>query len=107
MPTYDYRCTKCQHTFEAFQSMKDEPVSACPVCGAPVKRMIGTGIGLIFKGSGFYQTDYKNKESGKAADRKKKDTGKDSGATAETKPSGESKTGDGAKPKGAAENKKE
>lgn len=60
MPTYDYKCTKCGDTFEIFQSMKDEPIKKCIKCDGEVKRLIGTGAGTIFKGSGFYQTDYKN-----------------------------------------------
>lgn len=62
MPTYDYACSACQHHFETFQSMKDDPLSECPACGQPaLKRLIGTGAGIIFKGSGFYETDYKPK----------------------------------------------
>ena len=60
MPTYEYKCEKCEHLFEKFQNMTDEPVKKCPKCGAKVKRLIGAGAGIIFKGSGFYQTDYKN-----------------------------------------------
>jgi len=63
MPTYEYRCEECQHEFEKFQSMMEEPVKKCPVCGGKVKRLIGSGAGLIFKGSGFYITDYKRKET--------------------------------------------
>jgi putative FmdB family regulatory protein len=59
MPTYDYKCTKCGHTFEAFQSMNDKPLSRCPVCKGALRRLIGGGMGVIFKGSGFYTTDYK------------------------------------------------
>ncbi len=62
MPTYEYRCASCGHTFEKFQSIKAEPVEICPKCSKKqVKRMINGGSGLIFKGSGFYLTDYKNK----------------------------------------------
>ena len=62
MPTYEYACTKCGHAFEAFQSMKDAPLKQCPKCRkAGLKRLIGGGAGLIFKGSGFYITDYKKK----------------------------------------------
>ena len=62
MPTYEYVCTKCGHEMEAFQSMKDEPLKQCPACKkAGLKRKVGGGAGLIFKGSGFYITDYKKK----------------------------------------------
>lgn len=60
MPTYGYKCEKCNHEFDTFQSIKDDPVKKCPECNGPVKRLIGTGAGIIFKGGGFYQTDYKN-----------------------------------------------
>lgn len=60
MPNYDYECTKCGHTFEAFQKMTDAKLTKCPECKGRVKRLIGSGTGIIFKGSGFYQTDYKN-----------------------------------------------
>lgn len=59
MPTYDYECTKCAHAFEAFQKMSDPPLKFCPKCKAPVRRLIGAGAGIIFKGSGFYATDYR------------------------------------------------
>ncbi len=59
MPTYDYECTKCGHTFEAFQRMSDKPLARCPKCGSALRRLIGSGLGVIFKGSGFYTTDYK------------------------------------------------
>jgi len=59
MPTYEYRCTLCEHRFEAFQKMSDLPLTNCPHCSGPVQRIIGAGMGLIFKGSGFYITDYK------------------------------------------------
>ncbi len=60
MPTYDYKCTNCGHRFEVFQSMKDDPIKECEKCGGQVKRLIGAGAGIIFKGSGFYVNDYKN-----------------------------------------------
>jgi putative FmdB family regulatory protein len=64
MPTYEYECKKCNHVFECFQSIKDEPISACPECGGEVRRLINGGAGIIYKGSGFYSTD---KSSGKPA----------------------------------------
>ena len=57
MPTYDYKCTKCGHVFEAFQHITDKPLTRCPECKGTVRRMIGGGMGVIFKGSGFYSTD--------------------------------------------------
>lgn len=59
MPTYEYKCMRCNHNFEVFQSIKDDPVTICPKCKGDVKRLIGAGVGIIFKGSGFYTTDYK------------------------------------------------
>jgi putative FmdB family regulatory protein len=64
MPTYEYQCKKCQHLFDVFQSMSDEPLKECPECKGEVKRLIGSGSGMIFKGSGFYETDYKRKSAG-------------------------------------------
>lgn len=65
MPTYDYECTKCGHAFEEFQKMSDPVLTDCPACKGhgTVKRLIGAGAGLIFKGSGFYITDYKHSHS--------------------------------------------
>lgn len=61
MPTYEYKCENCGHKFETLQSIKAAPLKECPVCGHDtLKRLIGAGAGLIFKGSGFYLTDYKN-----------------------------------------------
>ena len=77
MPTYDYKCEKCGHQFEVFQSMKDDRLTECPQegCEGPVRRLIGTGAGIIFKGSGFYETDYRSDSYKKAA---KADTAKSS-----------------------------
>jgi putative FmdB family regulatory protein len=83
MPTYEYACPKCGHTFEQYQSMLDEPLKKCPACKKTgVKRLVGGGGGLIFKGSGFYITDYRNKDSA-AKEKRKAGTGSKS---AETKP---------------------
>lgn len=64
MPTYEYECSSCGHTFEAFQSMSDAPLSSCPECGKAVKRLILGGTGVIFKGSGFYVNDSRKASSG-------------------------------------------
>ena len=64
MPHYDYECKKCHYRFEAFQSITDKPLSQCPECKGRLKRLIGPGAGLIFKGSGFYATDYKKTGTG-------------------------------------------
>jgi putative FmdB family regulatory protein len=63
MPTYDYRCKDCGHQLEEFQSVTDAPLTTCPKCGGNLQRLITGGSGLIFKGSGFYITDYKNGNS--------------------------------------------
>lgn len=70
MPTYEYECLSCHHHFEEFQKMTDKPIKKCPKCGNSVKRLISTGAGFIFKGSGFYITDYKKKtEKPKTSDK--------------------------------------
>ncbi len=80
MPTYEYACTKCGHHFEQFQSMLDKPLKKCPKCGKPaLKRLIGSGAGLIFKGTGFYITDYKKSPA-------KKEGGEGSKSGGESKP---------------------
>ena len=61
MPTYEYECRECKERFEVFQSMTASPIEACPKCKGRVERLIGGGAGIIFKGSGFYATDYKKK----------------------------------------------
>jgi putative FmdB family regulatory protein len=62
MPTYEYKCKECGNLFEVFQNMNADAVKNCPKCGGEVKRLIGAGSGPIFKGNGFYQTDYKNSD---------------------------------------------
>ena len=79
MPTYDYECLECGYKFEAFQKINDEPLKKCPKCQGKVKRIIGSGAGLIFKGSGFFVTDYKKKNSPSKAE--KKENNKKSGNT--------------------------
>lgn len=62
MPTYDYICTKCGDKFEHFQNINSEPLKMCKKCNGKLKRLIGTGVDPIFKGKGFYSTDYKPKK---------------------------------------------
>lgn len=88
MPTYDYECQSCGHIFEHFQSMSEEPLSECPKCGNAVKRLIGGGMGIIFKGSGFYVTDNRSGSKSGASestpaksDSKKSDTKKSESAS--------------------------
>jgi len=63
MPTYDYKCESCDNTFEYFQNMSDKPLDKCPDCNGKVRRLVSGGSGLIFKGSGFYLTDYAKNDS--------------------------------------------
>lgn len=72
MPTYEYKCPGCARQFEIIQRMSDEPLVECPECNGPVKRLIGAGAGIIFKGSGFYTTDYRSDSYRKGAEAAKK-----------------------------------
>src|SRR5262245_12747400 len=68
MPTYDYECDSCDHRFDAFQAISDDPLKKCPKCGKKkLRRLFGAGAGLIFKGSGFYLTDYRSDSYKQAA----------------------------------------
>jgi putative FmdB family regulatory protein len=112
MPTYEYHCTKCDQNFEAFQSMRDEPFRECPkeLCRlqkwghGKVKRLVGTGAGIIFKGSGFYVTDYRSDSYKEAAKKEspapstseksagsKETSAKQASATSTTTPQGKPK----------------
>ncbi len=72
MPTYDYHCDACEADFELFQAITAKPIKKCPKCGkSRVRRLIGAGAGIIFKGSGFYQTDYRSDSYTKAAAKEK------------------------------------
>ncbi len=78
MPTYDYICENCEYKFERFQSITARPIRKCPKCGKlKLQRLIGAGAGVIFKGSGFYQTDYRSESYKKAVESEKKTTDKD------------------------------
>jgi len=91
MPTYEYACNACEHTWEEFQSIKAEPTKKCPECGRnKAKRLISAGGGIIFKGSGFYQTDYRSEsyKKGASADKKAQESSKsDSSSKSESKSS--------------------
>jgi len=82
MPTYEYECRVCSYTFEAFQSINDDPIKTCPLCGGEVKRLIGGGTGVIFKGSGFYITDSKKSSSASTSAKKSASSGESSGSSA-------------------------
>jgi len=103
MPTYEYECSKCMHPFEAFQSMRDAPLKKCPKCGGKVKRLLGTGAGIIFKGKGFYQTDYRSSAyvSSAKADSAAKATVSSTSTTSE-KPSAATTAAPATKPGGGA-----
>jgi len=107
MPTYEYECSKCGHAFERFQSMTEEPVKRCPKCRCKVRRLLGTGAGLIFKGSGFYTTDYRS-EGYKSEQKKDSDSSskESTASTSETKSSGDKKDGSGSKSKAKSDGKK-
>jgi len=93
MPTYDYRCRGCGHEFELFQSMRESPKRKCPECGKmALERLIGTGAAVLFKGSGFYETDYRSESYKKAAEAEKKAASGDNGKS--------EKGGKGEKPSG-------
>jgi putative FmdB family regulatory protein len=94
MPTYDYVCDACEHSFELFQSIKAEPEKKCPKCGRrKLRRLIGPGAAIIFKGSGFYKTDYRPESYKKAAAADKTSTSGDSKKSESGKKSGD-KSGD-------------
>ena len=90
MPTYEYECEKCEHRFEVFQSMRDPPRKRCPKCRGKVRRLMSGGAGMIFKGTGFYATDYRSQSY---KDQKKKESGekpkaKDEGKGGRRRPPG-------------------
>ena len=102
MPTYDYTCNACNHSFELYQHITEKPVKKCPSCGKlKAQRMIGTGSAIIFKGSGFYQTDYRSEEYKTKA---KKDS---EGAKPETKTESKAETKSEAKTETKTETIKE
>lgn len=114
MPTYEYRCAACGHEMEEFQSITAAPLKKCPACGkSKLKRLIGTGAGIIFKGSGFYETDYRSdsykqaakadKEAGAPKTETKSDAKSDS--KSDSKPESSKPAETPAKPAAKAESK--
>ena len=86
MPTYEYLCDACGHEFEEFQSITAKALRKCPKCSKlKLKRLIGTGAGIIFKGNGFYETDYRSESYKKGKEKEKGDTGKPSEKGSEKK----------------------
>ena len=92
MPTYEYECLKCGHRFEIFQRMSDPPRKRCPKCRGKVRRLVGSGAGMIFKGSGFYVTDYRSQSY---KDQKRKESGVPPKVKDESKPKARPKPGSG------------
>ncbi|MCR9118997.1 MAG: zinc ribbon domain-containing protein [bacterium] len=108
MPTYEYVCQACEHEFEEFQSIMADPLKKCPECGKKkLQRLLGTGSAVVFKGSGFYQTDYRSDSYKKSASADKKSSEKakesksDSKAKSDKSTSSDSKPAKSPKPKKA------
>lgn len=100
MPTYEYQCDACDHNFDEFQSINDKPLKKCPECGkSKLRRVFGTGAAILFKGSGFYQTDYRSEsyKAGAKADQEGAKSG-DKAASDGTNGKAAKGGGDGAKP---------
>lgn len=104
MPTYDYKCKACDHTWEEFQSIKAPATKKCPSCGkSKAERQIGAGAGLIFRGSGFYITDYRSDAYKKSADADKPaSSGGESKGDSGSAKSGGGKSDSGSKSKGSS-----
>lgn len=107
MPTYDYECDACEHTWELFQRISEDPVKACPECKKKkARRLFGTGAAIMFKGSGFYETDYRSDSYKKGADKDKKsknDSSSDS--KSDTKSESKSSSKSDSKPKSESKTK--
>ncbi|MCA9036104.1 MAG: zinc ribbon domain-containing protein [Planctomycetaceae bacterium] len=94
MPTYEYRCNACSHKWDEFQSITAKPTKKCPDCGKlKAERIISAGGGIIFKGSGFYQTDYRSDSYKKGAEAAKKSSDSSSSSSSSTSESSGSKSG--------------
>jgi len=78
MPTYEYECSSCKKIFEIFQSINDKPLKKCRECGGKLKKLVSSGSGIIFKGAGFYETDYKRKKTESKTEKEKTESKKSS-----------------------------
>jgi putative FmdB family regulatory protein len=102
MPTYEYHCTKCGHEFEVFHSITADPIRVCPKCSAKkVERKIGIGGAILFRGGGFYETDYRSESYSKAAEAERKASEPNAGANSSGATSGEAKKETGSNPAAA------
>ena len=99
MPTYEYECMECKFRFDVFQNMKDDPISECKKCKGKVKRLIGAGAGIIFKGSGFYSTDYRSESYKKDASKDKDTSSTSSSSSSSSDSKSDSKSDSGSKDK--------
>ena len=104
MPTYDYVCEKCGHAFEHFQGMNDPKLTDCPEdgCAGPVRRLLGTGAGIIFKGGGFYETDYRSESYKKAAKSESESGKKKEESSGGKKSDGKGSSSDSGSPKSSS-----
>ena len=107
MPTYDYECDACGHTWELFQRISEDPVKACPECKKKkARRLFGTGAAIMFKGSGFYETDYRSDSYKKGADKDKKSkSDSSSDSKSDTKSESKSSSKSDSKPKSESKTK--
>jgi putative FmdB family regulatory protein len=109
MPTYRYECQACGHTLEAFQSMTEKALRKCPDCGKQkLQRLIGAGAGVIFKGSGFYETDYRSAsyQAGASGDSGKSEPSGSGSDKSSGSPAAKSPSGDSSSPKASGADKK-
>ncbi len=108
MPTYDYVCDACEHEFELFQSINEDKKKKCPECGKlKLRRLFGTGAAVVFKGSGFYETDYRSESYKKAAEKDKKSASGDGDSSKKSDQKSEKKETKAAGGSGKSASKKE
>ena len=105
MPTYTYKCKKCSHSMDIFHAISAKRRITCPKCGSSCRRMIGSGAGIIFKGSGFYETDYRRSSRSGSADSSESKSESKTEAKSETKTESKSESKTEAKPESKTESK--